>query len=131
MEKYSWSFKEHNEIWSNGAGSIKACLCQVRQAAAADENVVYVGENIPFIPTVSAESILEDLEAQASDFGGEIGEDWEAFDCKTMQKEVDELSEQLGAIVVEWLKKHGREPNFYQVENIKPHTLLRYTEEEE
>ena len=51
--------------------------------------VVYIGENIPFIPTVDVERMLENVEEQACDYVA-IGGDWQAYNYK-QKEELQEL----------------------------------------
>lgn len=129
MEKYSWSFSENDEIWRDSADSVEDCIYQAKEEADG-KDVVYIGKNIAFVPCVDAKYVLESLQEQASDFAGDIGDDWDAYDYKTMRPALDELSVELTAAVVAWLKKHGRAPSFYQVENVSPHSLTKPAEED-
>ena len=124
MDKYSWSFDGDAERWYESADSIAECITEARAAESAEEeprDTVYIGKNVPFIPSVDAESVLESVEEDAYEFC-ELGEDWSACDRK-MKNELEELSETLSSAVKVWLKKYGREPSFYVVEGIKPYAL--------
>lgn len=127
MDKYSWSFDGDAERWYESAGSISECLAEAKAAIARGDAepaaTVYIGINVPFIPSVDAESVLESIEEQAYEFC-ELGEDWCA--CDARKDELEELSDTLSSSVKAWLKKYGREPDFYAVQNIKPYAL--YTE---
>lgn len=127
MGKYIWNFNGDAETWNNDTyETIEECIADAQ--ATAKENgedyhdVVYIGECNPFVPCVDAEMVLDNLEERAYEFAGEVGLDWEAFNCNK-RDEIDELSNALSAIVIEWLKKHGYYPEFYAVENIKPYPL--------
>lgn len=126
MEKYSWSFDGDLERWYESAESVEECIANARAAIAQGEeepaDTVYIGKNIPFIPHVDAEVVLESVEEDAADFAGELGGDWYACDGN-MKSELKELSETLSTAVKDWLKKYGREPSFYAVENVKPYAL--------
>lgn len=123
MDKYSWSFNGDAEHWYEGADTIEDCIAQAKEQIAKDDDIqfVYIGENIAFTPTVDAGLVLERIEEEAYEFC-ELAEDWEAVNYKE-QEELFELSDQLTAIVQDWLKKNNREPYFYSVENIKEYSL--------
>lgn len=130
MEKYSWDFDGEAENWKNDTyETVEECIAAARQAvvqrdyqADTPPKVVYIGENVPFIPRVDPETVLEHIEEDASDFAGEHGDDWEAYDQKK-KDELNELGDSLTRIVNEWIKKYGYEPCFYAVQSIKPYQL--------
>lgn len=127
MDKYSWNFNEDAERWFESADSIAECIADARAAVESGEcdqaDTVYIGVNVPFIPSVDAESVLETVEEDAYEFC-ELAEDWSACDRK-MKDELEELSDTLSAAVKAWLKKNGREPDFYAVQNIRAHALYQ------
>lgn len=130
VEKYSWDFNEEAENWGNDPyDTVEECLAAARQAVAERDyqtdtppEVVYIGENAPFVPRVDPDTVLEDIEEQAADFAGDLGGDWNASDYKK-RDELTELADSLSRVVNEWLKKYGYEPNFYAVQNIKAYQL--------
>jgi hypothetical protein len=75
-----------------------------------------------FAPYIDAESVLDGIQAQASDFCGEPGDEWYAYDHKK-HDELDELSDELTAVVIAWFEKYGYSPLFWAVENIKEYPL--------
>lgn len=125
MEKYSWNFDKDAERWYNDPhDTVEECLVAAREAESAEEEpriCVYIGENVAFVPTVDSETVLEQIACEAFDFC-ELAEDWDIYDRKK-QDELKELSEQLTSVVQDWLKKHGREPSFWRVENVKRYPL--------
>lgn len=130
MKKYSWNFNRDDELWYNGSeDSIEDCIEAAKQVVTDEDyqtdeppQKVYIGENIPYIPAVDVESILEHLQEQAYDQCGEVGYDWDAYDHKK-KEEMQELEEKLNEVVSEWLKKYNYYPNMWNVENIKEHYL--------
>lgn len=124
MEKYSWNFYGDAEEWRNDPyNTITKCISVAREAEPAEEEprkYVYVGENVPFIPTVDAYTVLEQIGENAYEFC-ESAEDWYPQDAG--QEELDELSGHLTEVVQTWLKKYHREPYFWQVQNIKRYPL--------
>lgn len=125
MEKYSWSFDGDAERWCESADTIAECIAQARASEERGDNIaVYIGENISFGVSVDAESVLEQIASEAYDFC-ELAEDWDIYDHKK-QDELNELSEQLTAVVKAWLTKNNREPSFWKVEGIKRYSLEGY-----
>lgn len=133
MQQYTWSFDGDAEIWENeNYDTIEECLEDAREAIIEDRRIngeffddpeyVYVGEVKDFVPSVDALSVLERLEDQASDELGFIGQDWDAYDY-TMKEEIQELEDAFTSVLHDWLRKHGRYPNMWSVDNIKQHQL--------
>ena len=113
MEKYSWNFDGTAEEWRNEPyDTIEDCI-----SAAIEDNrsiidkydTVYIGENVPFEPSVDAEQILDQITEDAYQFVGEIVEGWDAYDCKK-RDQLQELSDELTKIVSAWMEKHGYYP---------------------
>lgn len=129
-QKYSWDFNRDCEIWRNcPCDSIQECIEQAKQAIHSGEyctaeppKVVYIGANVPFVPQVDPDNVLDQLECEASDFAGEVGGDWMAYNHKK-RDELDELADSLSAVVVAWMDKYGYTPTFYAVQNIKEYPL--------
>ena len=134
MGKYSWDFDGDAEFWNNGTfDTVDECIEDAiqfltKEIADSEEypTVVYIGENREFVPEVDGLQVLEALEEQASEQCGEVGSDWETYDWKDRQKkekEISELKDELNRVLIDWLTKYGRMPNFYTVENIKEYPL--------
>lgn len=130
VEKYSWAFNGAAENWGyNACDTVEECIATARKAVAerdyvADTSpeVVYIGENAPFVPWVDPELVLKEIQEQAADFAGELGGDWDAYNHKK-QDELSELADSLSRVVNEWLEKYGYAPSFYAVQNIKVYQL--------
>ena len=130
MEKYSWDFDNDAEFWNNDPhDTVEECVEAAIVAISAGEHgceemptAIYIGENKEFIPDVDGFQVLEALVEQASEQCGELGGDWDAYDWHK-REEVYELEEELNKVVIAWLTKYNRMPNFYSVENIKEYPL--------
>lgn len=130
MEKYTWDFAEDGDGWGYDTdttieGCIVAAQRAVRDGGYYTDNppvVVYIGENVPFIPTVDAENILEWIREDAIEICGDIAADWSPCDYKK-KKEIAELSDAISEISRRWMEKYGYNPQFYAVQNIKAHNL--------
>lgn len=131
--KYSWNLREHDEIWGNGTyNTIEECVAEaISNSKAFDEprpEVIFVGENVDFYPTVDAELVLDDLEERASSDFGQLGGEWTAYNPRN-KDELAELSSALTDVVTKWLTKYKYLPDFYRVENIKKIDVSAYATE--
>lgn len=122
MNKYSWNFDGNAEAWYNDShDTIEECIEEARKDDDSYDTV-YVGENIPFVPTVDAELLLDRISEEAYEFAGDVAENWRGYDYKK-REELDELSEELSEVVHAWMKKYGYYPAFWQVIDVKPYPL--------
>ncbi len=126
IREYSWSFNENADVWTSGTfDTIAECIADAKGENAIDGNrhaVVYIGTNIPFKPSANVESMLENMEEQAADEVGEVGQDWNAYDYKK-REELDELQEAVQKVVDEWMLKYGYYPGLYTIAGITSYPL--------
>ena len=132
FKKYAWNFNKDAEVWQNDTfDTIEECIKDARRIVSEEAHymidceapsVVYIGEVIPFVPTADCTDILDRIEEDAFDHCGEVAELWEPYDYKK-KDEIDELDQKLTDVVVEWLKKYGREPHIYNIQKIKEYSL--------
>lgn len=127
--KYTWDFNKEAEIWYNDSfDTIEECIECAKKAVKEEldyeepPTTVFIGENIPFIPTVDVDSMLDRINEMAGDECGEVGGDWDAYDYKK-KDEMEELRKNVDAVVIAWLKKYGRYPGFSSIDNIKEYSL--------
>lgn len=128
MDKFSWSFSQDVEFWYASGKTVEDCIAQAEAQNADDDcanQFVYIGENVVYEPYVNAETVLEWLCDQAWDQCEEAAESWEPYDIHR-QDELDELSNQLSDVVIAWLKKVGREPDFYSIQRVRRYPLSNY-----
>lgn len=131
-KEYAWNFNKDAEVWANDTfTTIEECIKDARRIISEEAHytidyeapsVVYIGEVIPFIPTVDCTDILDRMEEDAFDHCGEAAELWETYDYKK-KDEIDELDQKLTDVVLEWLKKYNREPHIYNIQKIKEYSL--------
>lgn len=126
MAKYYWNFDKNAEVWYEFGDSIEECIKQAREMNDADYQTVYIGESVPFVPSehLNVDALLDNLEEQAFEFAGEAAEDWRTYEYKK-REEMAELTDAIGNIVDEWLKKYGRYPTFCCIENITEYSLSK------
>lgn len=125
MDKYWWNFHQDAEVWYESGASVDDCIRQAKEMNDGGYQTVYIGEAVPFIPSehLNVDVLMDDLEEQAYEFAGEVAEDWRAYEYKKIA-ENQELSEAIGTVVDDWLKKHGRYPNFSQIANVAEYELF-------
>lgn len=121
-KEYTWNFNKDAELWNNGIfATVDDCVEDAKDYMTT-ESVVYVGEVVPFVPTTDCTDILDRMEEDAFDHCGEVAELWEPYDYKK-KYEIDELDKKLTEVILEWLKKYGREPHIYNIQKIKEYSL--------
>ncbi|WP_099206221.1 hypothetical protein [Scatolibacter rhodanostii] len=120
MDKYSWNFTEHAEIWYESADTIEECLAQAREQKDDDTWCVFIGENVPFVTTISSYDTLDRIEEEAYEFC-ELADSWQPH-CVEREK-LDELEEQLTEVVQAWLEKYNQQPDFWAVQNVTRYDL--------
>ena len=121
---YTWNFDGDAE-WCQNASfeTVDECIEDATyQHPDEDYETVYVGECVPFVPTVMAADVLDSLQGDAGDFAGEIGDEWSAYTWKN-KEELNELSDALTSVVHEWMRKYGYYPNFYAIQNIREYPM--------
>lgn len=116
---YSWNGEDFR---SGTFGSLGAALCSAAADNDGEHTHVYIGKaqrpiNSQFFP--NAEDVIEHIENQAYDYGGEFAEDY--MDVSSEANE--DLNNQLHALLDSWCKKHGLHPDFYQVYSVKEYLL--------
>ena len=109
--KYTWNEDPHSDLWVRGGfNTIEECIEEAKQLEINGN--IMVGEIIPFEPHVNVYSVLEEIEQDASEECGEVGNDWE---IDTRGNTTDSLAEKLTQCVKDWLKETGQEPTFYKI----------------
>ena len=123
MKKYSWSFTDVGNEWDEDTfDSIDECIEAARQENQLLEEhsykTVFIGENVPFVPTVHVESILDYAQEQI-DF---IDYDVPLYDYKK-KDELYELEKSMTTVLHDWLRKYEYYPKVYSIENVKKWAL--------
>lgn len=123
MEKYSWSFREKEELFTYTADSIEECISEAIANADGEEKV-YIGENVPrkVIMHIGAENIIDELDESvndqvswASDMGGWYN--------GVSNKDIELLEDMLNKTLEEWLDKTNNHPSYWEVVNVKEYTI--------
>lgn len=119
--KYTWEYNDNTELWYNDLfNTVEDCIADARDNYMVEMGeTIAVGEVVPYEPYVWACDVLDDIEENAYEECGEVAEDWDTYRWKDDEEILGELSEKLTEIVRQWLKDHGRYPNFYKIENVR------------
>lgn len=127
-DKYYWNFEQNAELWYESGESIEDCIKQAREMNEDNYQTVYIGESVPFVPSehLNVDVLLDNLEEEAYEFAGEAAENWSTYEYKK-QEETAELTDAIGRIVDDWLKKYGRYPTFSQITNVEEYDLYEGT----
>lgn len=89
----------------------------IQEGKALQYDTIYVGQCVDdFAPHIDTDDVIERLQEEAYDIGGEYAETY-LEDVTKEQKE--ELEEQLNDVLSTWLAKYKHEVNFYSVDNIE------------
>lgn len=76
----------------------------------------YVGQIESYVPSISADRILEDI---SEDAYSEVGEPAENYLVGVKIEQVKLLEERLNQVLHEWLKETNNQPNFFKVINVE------------
>lgn len=120
-KEYTWSYSENDELWQHDTfDSIEDCIADAKEnyGIGADDTIA-VGIVEPYVVSVDAETILENLEENAYEECGDAAESW--IDYK--KELIDQLSNRLTECVNQWLKETGNEPHFYKIVGVKTITV--------
>lgn len=121
MKEYTWETVKDREIQQNATfETAKECIEDAKQCGIED-NKIFVGECVPYIVTIDAISVLEDLEEDAYDYS-EIAESWNLTSYENRQ-EIEKLSDELTKVVNRWLEKNNLQPTFYTIQNVKEYEI--------
>lgn len=82
---------------------------------AADEPTFYVGRRVDYVPTIDADMVIEWLQSDAYEEGGECSDGW--LDDVTSE-ERDKLQRALQTALDRWIKYTKNEPDFFMVPNV-------------
>lgn len=121
--KYVYAFSEDGFLFAERFDSFDAAVAAARDEAGMTpkHKTVYIGiiDDI-WKPTLDGGRILDMVQEDADE---DVGEAAESYLAHVKKQDVEELSEALTATFNEWAAKHGYEPNFYKVENVKEYML--------
>jgi hypothetical protein len=116
-EKWTYNvFDDDN--WSNDDYETKEeAIKHGREAAPGEGNdCFFVGQIVPFVPSVDAYAVLDGISEKACEECGESGHDY--LTC-VKKKDVEKLEAQLNKVLNKWLTDTGNEPYFWKIETIQ------------
>ena len=85
-----------------------------------DFDYVYIGEAVPFQPTIFGDDIIERMQEQAYDTVGEVAE---IYLEGVSNKDADLLGSMLTETFNKWAKTTSNEPNIFSVINVKKYLI--------
>lgn len=99
---------------------------------------VFIGQRYVFEPTVDADFVIEQIQEEAYDEGGEYVRDYldpppmrDAEARKKWNEQVADLENRLTAVFHAWAKETNNEPRFWLVDDVITASLLSETEVQE
>lgn len=121
--QWTWEYSDNNDTWTKGTFDTKEeCIAEaMAEIKANDEeeilNGFYLGRcETVGLPTIDADSLLEQLSNDVYDEVGEVAED---YLTDVPVEAINELEESLNKVFEEWADKHKMHPTFYKVTDIQ------------
>lgn len=99
----------------------EAILEAIRELDSEVEDIIFVGEATPYIPSFYAKKFLEDQNETAYEQLGDFADGWPSYTVQQTQ----ELQEKIGAVFQEWLIKTNNIPTFYHIISVKEVEVTR------
>lgn len=111
---YSLNGEDYDGLYDTKEDAIKQGFIDAQEYG---KEVFFVAKAvITFQPHVYAEGIIEEIQENAYDEGGEYAETY-LDDVK--REHLEELEEKLNEVLSNWINKYEYNPNFYSVEDIE------------
>ena len=110
--------EEYDTPWEALAAAQKEEKESLSHETHTEVYIGIVGEK--WKPEIDGEGIVDMLQDNAYDIGGEFAE---SYLQGVTKEEIDELTDVLTKAFDVWAAKHGYEPDFYPVENVKEYEL--------
>lgn len=120
MSKWCYSLCGHSYygVFDTKEEAIKEGEAEAREY---EKDLFFVARAvITFQPYIYAEDIIEEIQQNAYDNGGEYAE---TYLDDVQRKHRDELEEKLNEVLSNWMNKYGYTPNFYSVEDVETYRL--------
>ena len=110
--------EEYDTPWEALAAAQKEEKESLSHETHTEVYIGIIGEK--WKPEIDGEGIVDMLQDNAYDIGGEFAE---SYLQGVTKEEIDELTKVLTKAFDAWAAKHGYEPDFYPVENVKEYEL--------
>lgn len=120
MSKWCYSLCGHNYygVFDTKEEAIKEGETEAREY---EKDSFFVARAVfTFKPHIDAENVIEEIQQNAYDNGGEYAETY-LDDVKREHR--DELEEKLNEVLSNWINKYGYTPDFYSVEDVETYRL--------
>ena len=122
MDKYSWSFQRGEDIYRDSAASIEDCIKDAVDALKGMpmEKVIYIGENMPHVPVIDVDLLIDGVIENAYDDCGVVSEDWLSH---ITAEQRESLQAKVQDVFDKWLIEINEPPTFYSVIDVLPFNL--------
>ena len=114
---YSLNGEDYFGLYDSKEEAIKEGETEAREY---EKDSFFVARAITFQPHIYAEDVIEEIQQNAYDNGGEYAE---TYLDDVQRKHRDELEEKLNEVLSNWMNKYGYTPNFYSVEDVETYRL--------
>jgi hypothetical protein len=114
-----WTYNDVDDgIWSNDDFETEEEAVKYGREATLDEenDCFYIGQIVPFVPSVDAAMIIDSISENACE---ECGESADGYLDYVDKKDIAKLAVRLNEVLDKWLTDTGNEPTFWKIENIK------------
>jgi hypothetical protein len=118
-EHFAYSLDEEN--YRGQETSVEECQIEAVGCHELDPGTKYwIGKCVEWMPSISADNVLEQLNCEAYDEVGEHADDWLMAVSKEDQQK---LEDELNAVLNKWLIDTCNIPTFYRVVDVKEYTV--------
>ena len=114
---YSWTEHQEDDIWYHGRfSSIEECIKDAMSCGKKTGEKIVIGICEDYTPHLDADTLLDQVSADAYEEVGEVAEGWPEFEAWKGYKDADRLQEKIDRAFHEWLEETGQVPSFYHVQ---------------
>ncbi len=115
-KEYSWTENQADDIWYHGKfDSIEACIKDAISCGKKPGEKIVIGICEAYVPHLNADTLLDQVGADAYEEVGEAAEGWPEFEGRKGYKNVDKLQEKIDKAFNEWLEETNQVPSFYRI----------------
>jgi hypothetical protein len=116
-----YCFSTDNEHFTGSYDSVEeADRAAIEENNLENDQDYWVGEEVPYVPHVDADQVIDQACCSAQDHAGEAAEEWLAHLPK---EEVEKLEQRLTKVFQEWLVEVGHEARFFGVHVLAHRTV--------
>lgn len=116
-KEYSWTEDQTDDIWYHGRfDTIEECIRDAMNSGKKPGERIAIGICEDYIPHLDADTLLDQVSADAYEEVGEVAESWPEFEARKGYRDSDRLQEKIDRAFNEWLEETGQVPSFYHVQ---------------